>query len=191
MDDETIQSGDEFQSQSNAEAFEQPFQQPEKPKRSVKFYVGIVAATICACLTIGGALVAIGLNRVSSETAPVEAVLDEFMAAMDEKNSEGAYAVFSQRVRRQMSKTQLEEMIQGNNFVLFEGYQSLAVNNLKILAVSNTNPDVAQGTVAEVTGAISYRGDFTGQFDATLEKAGEEWFLHGINITVPPDKLQQ
>lgn len=190
MDDETFQSDDEFQTKGNVESPEQPFAQPEKPKRSVKFYVGIVAATVCACLTIGGAMIALGLNKATSEKAPVETVLDEFMVAMVEEDNEAAYALFSQRVQRQMPLTQIEEMVQGNNFVLFEGYRSLTVNNLKILAVSNTNPNVAQGTVAEVTGSISYENDFTGRFEATLEKADEDWFIHNINIIVPPDKLE-
>lgn len=180
-----------FQPDEDVQSIEPPLVQAEKPKRSLKFYVVIAAVFVCACLTIGGAVVAIGLNRVSSERAPVESVLVDFMEAMATKDSEAAYAVYSPRAQRQFSQDVIEDMMVGNNFVLFEGYQSLMLTNIKILAVTNTNPNVAQGTVAEVTGIISYEGDFTGQFDATLEKDDEQWLLHNINVTVPPNKLGQ
>lgn len=189
MDDETIQRDDEFQSKDSAEFPEQLSFQPEKPKRSVKFYVGIVAATVCACLTIGGAIVALGLNEVSEEKAPVEAVLDDFMREMLAEDVDAALELFSPRAQRQFSKSDLDALLAGNNYILFEGYQSLTVGRLNIKAVANTNPDVAQGTVAEVIGTITYENDFSGNFVATLEKVDGEWFLFFINITVPPDKL--
>jgi hypothetical protein len=53
----------------------------------------------------------------------------------------------------------------------------------------NSNPDAPQGTVAEVSGTISYAGGIKGDFDAVLEKHGGKWQLDSINITVPPDKV--
>jgi len=189
MDDETIQTNDEFQSKNDAEYLERPSFQPEKPKRSVKFYVGIVAATVCACLTIGGAIIALGLNKVSEEMAPVEAVLDDFMREMLAEDVDAALELFSPRAQRQFPKTALDALLAGNNYVLFEGYQSLTIGRLNIKAVANTDPDVPQGTVAEVSGTIAYENDFSGRFVATLEKVDGEWFLFFINITVPPDKV--
>ena len=193
MDDEKYLADDEFQSEnpeSVLEALENPPVQPEKPKRNLRLILGIIAVVVCSCLTIGGVIIASGLNKVSSEEAPVEAVLDQFMQEMLAEDVDAAYALYSPRAQRQFPKTNLATLLEGNNFVLIEGYQSLTISNLNIKAVANTNPDVPQGTVAEVSGVISYENDFSGQFEAILEKVDGDWFLDGINITVPPDKFQ-
>ena len=190
MDNQEQLANEEPQpSDSSYEVFTNPPAQPEKPKRNLKLIFGIAVVAVCACLTIGGAIVALGLNKVSEEKAPVEAVLDDFMRDMLAEDVDAALELFSPRAQRQFSKTDLAALLAGNNYVLFEGYQSLTVGRLNIKAVANTDPDVAQGTVAEVTGTIAYENDFAGRFVATLEKVDGEWFLFFINITVPPDKL--
>ena len=80
-------------------------------------------------------------------------------------------------------------MIQGNNFVLFEGYQNLSISSLNINAKVDANQDVPQGIVSNVNGAISYEGGITGTFNAILEKVNGEWQIDGINVTVPPNKF--
>jgi hypothetical protein len=79
--------------------------------------------------------------------------------------------------------------LEGNNYVLFDGYRSVTVENINISAAFNTNPDLPQGTVAKVNGTIAYKGGFTGRFEAVLEQEGNKWRLFNINVTVPPDKL--
>ena len=106
-----------------------------------------------------------------------------------QKDLEPAFELYSPRAQRQMTIADLDVLLQGNNYVLIEGYQSLQVVKLNIKAVANINPDLPQGIVAEVTGIVSYEDNFTGKFNAILEKVDGEWFLHYMNITVPPDKL--
>jgi hypothetical protein len=190
MNDEKHLANDEYHQEMDSEILNNSPMQPERPKRNLRLILGIVAVAACACITIGGVIVAVGLNKVSKEKAPIETVLDNFMREMLAEDIDAAYALYSPRAQRQFSKTDLETFLEGNNFVLIEGYQSLTAGNLNIKAVANSNPDVPQGTVAEVSGIISYENDFTGQFDATLEKVDEVWFLVYINITVPPDKVQ-
>jgi hypothetical protein len=191
MDDEKYLANDAFQTENDLDVLDNPPVQPEKPKRNLKLIFGIIAVVLCSCLTIGGVTIATGLNRVSSEKAPIEAVLDDFMQEMLAEDVDAAYALYSPRAQRQFPKTNLENLLEGNNYVLIEGYQSLTIGNLNIKAVVNTDPDVPQGTVAEVTGVISYENNFSGRFEAILEKVDGDWFLDGINITVPPDKLQE
>jgi hypothetical protein len=124
------------------------------------------------------------------ERAPVEAVLDSFMKYMEANDVESAYALFSPRVQRQIPIDDVQEMIKGNNYVLFEGYQSISVQNIKLTAAVNTNPDLPQGTVANVKGFIEYSDGFTGNFTATLEKVDGLWMIHRIDINVPPNKFQ-
>jgi len=162
----------------------------KKSNKNLWIIVGIVVAVICICSIICLALFGTSFVKVMVERAPVEAVLDTFMKNMEAKDVESAYALFSPRVQRQISQADLKEMIEGNNYVLFEGYQSLSVQNLNLSAAVNTNPDQPQGTVANVNGEISYSGGFTGSFDAVLEKVDGNWMLYFINVTVPPNKIQ-
>ena len=162
----------------------------KKSNKNLWIIVGIVVAVICICSIICLALFGTSFVKVMVERAPVEAVLDTFMKNMEAKDVESAYALFSSRVQRQISQADLKEMIEGNNYVLFEGYQSLSVQNLNLSAAVNTNPDQPQGTVANVNGEISYSGGFTGSFDAVLEKVDGNWMLYFINVTVPPNKIQ-
>jgi hypothetical protein len=105
------------------------------------------------------------------------------------KDFESSYALFSPRMKRQIPIAKIQAMIEGNNYVLFEGYKSLSVEQLNINAVANTNPDLPQGTVAKVTGKIIYEGGIEGSFNATLEKVDGKWKLDGMYITVPPNKF--
>jgi len=164
-----------------------------KEKKNLKnlwIIAGIAIAVICICSVICLALVGTGVGKIMVERAPVESVLDTFMKDMVAKDVESAYALFSPRVQRQIPIDDVQKMIDGNNYVLFDGYKNLSVQNLNLTATANTNPDLPQGTVANVNGFIEYSDGFTGNFTATLEKVDGKWMIHRINITVPPDKFQ-
>ncbi len=148
--------------------------------------VVVVIAVICICSVICLALA--GASMV--ERVPVESVLDAFMKDMVAKDIESAYALFSPRAQRQIPIDEVQKLIDGNNYILFEGYQNLSVQSLNFAASVNTNPDLPQGAVANVNGFIEYSDSFTGNFTATLEKVDGKWMIDSINITVPPDKFQ-
>lgn len=163
---------------------------PKGSNKKLWIFAGIVVAVICICSVLCLVLLGTSFGKVMVEKAPVEAVLDDFMVKMTAKDIESAYELFSPRVQRQISLENVQEMADGNNYVLFEGYQDLSVTNLNIGPAVNTNPDMPQGTVANVSGEISYSGGFVGHFEAILEKVERNWRLHYINVTVPPDKIQ-
>jgi hypothetical protein len=152
--------------------------------------LGIVVAVICLCSILCVVLGATSLGKGIAEGAPIESVLDSYMKYMEAKDVESAYALFSPRVQRQIPTSTIQELTVGNNYVLFEGYQSLSVQTISIGAVVNANPDIPQGTVAKVSGTISYEGDFQGTFNGTLEKVDGKWQIDDISVTVPPDKFQ-
>jgi hypothetical protein len=139
-------------------------------------------------VAIAGIVVA--AKKVAVERAPIEAVLDAYMKSMAAKDIEGAYALFSPRAQRQFASSDLQELTEGNNYYVFKGYLSLEIQNLNLNAAVNVNPDVPQGTVATITATVSYEDGFTGSMNAVLEKVDGAWMLHGINVTVPPDKFQ-
>lgn len=162
----------------------------KKSNKSLWILIGTAIAAICVCSVICIALIGIGVGAIVVERAPVESVLDAFMKDMVTKDVDSAYALFSPRVQRKISIDDVQKMVDGNNYVLFDGYQSLSVQNLNLTATANTNPDLPQGTVANVNGVIKYSGGFTGNFTATLEKVNGMWLIYRININVTPDKFQ-
>jgi len=165
---------------------------PKKSHKKVWIIVGVVLGLLGVCAIIIFlciAVIGIGAGKVLTEKAPVESVLDAYMKFMAAKDIENAYALFSPRARRQIPISQLQDMIEGNNYYVFEGYQSLSVVNIKLSTMVNADPDVPQGTVANVSGTITYAGSFNGTFTGTLEKVDGAWQIDGIYVAVPPNKF--
>jgi hypothetical protein len=164
--------------------------QPQKTNKNLWKIAGIVIGVLCLCSVLCLVLIGAGVGKVMVEQRPVEIVLDTFMQDMVAKDIESAYDLFSPRSQRQTPSADLEKMIQGNNYKIFEGYESLSLENFNLRAAANTNPDVPQGTIAEAVGSVSYTGGFTGKFNAVLEKVDGLWKFFYINIAIPPDKTQ-
>ncbi len=164
--------------------------QPQKSNKNIWIIVGIALVVLCLCSIACVAIFGTSMYKVYTEKAPVESVLDNYMRYMANKDAENAYALFSPRAQGQIPISKIQEMLEGNNYLLFEGYQSLSVSNLNISAAVNTNPDLPQGTVAKVTGVINFEGDIQGSFNGTLEKVDGKWMIDGIYVTVPPDKIK-
>ncbi len=160
-----------------------------KTRRNALLIAGVALVGVCLCLGVCGIVVWRSMTTVVNETPEVERVIDEFMTSMEAKDAAAAYALFSTRAQRTVTLADGEKMLEGNNYVLFEGYRSVAVAQINISAKVNTNPDAPQGAVAEVAGNVTYTDDTTGTFTAVLEKEEGEWRLSGINVTVPPDKF--
>lgn len=183
MNDTSVETNSAMQSVSSTP--------PTKTSRKTLVLVlGLAVLGLCLCVGICGGMGGLAILRVYQEKEPVEKVLDQFMVAMTDKNVEKAYALFSTRAQRQTPRTELEKLIKGNNYVLFDNYKNIQVANINVNIGANTNPNVPQGTVAKVNGAITYSNGFTGKFDAVLEQEGTAWKLHNISIVVPPDKFQ-
>ena len=151
--------------------------------------VGALVAGLFLCVVLCVVVVGTGAIKATSERNDVEQVIDEFMCAMVRKDTNAAYALFSTHAKRTASRSKLEELLQGNNFALFDGYKNAQITNMNLSTVFQTNSDLPQGIVAKVNGTITYEGGFMGRFDAILEQENKEWKLFGINITIPPEKM--
>jgi hypothetical protein len=127
---------------------------------------------------------------ISSEQAAITPVVDRFMQAMAQRDANAAYQIFSSRAQRQTPLADMTKLLSGANYVLFDGYQSVAIDSTNLSNAINTDPDVPQGTVANVSGKVAYSGGVTGTFRATLEKEAGAWRLFSINVVVPPEKMK-
>lgn len=160
-----------------------------RSRRRLWLIFGLLAAGLCLCVVIAAVTLGAGMLKVARERPRVETVVGQFLSAMAEKDARGAYALFSSRSKRSTSLADLEKLVAGNNYVLFEGYRGVVITNLNLSAVVDSDPDNPRGTVAKAEGIIQYESGFTGTVSASLEQEGDEWRLFAISIRVPPDKL--
>ncbi len=162
---------------------------PPRPKSRPWVIAGIIAGVLGLCVVVCVVVLAAGVGKSLLERPKVEAVLDRFMVAMRARDAASAYALFSPRAHRTVSQADVEKMLTGNNYLLFDGYRSLAVMNIRLGVLTPAGPDQLQGTVANVDGSVAYDDGFTGQLAAVLEQVNGSWMLFGVNVTVPPDKF--
>jgi hypothetical protein len=155
--------------------------------------VGALLVSLCCIGAIVGVagLIGTGVFKVITEKPKVEFVIDEYMRAMADQDAKNAYTLFSTRAHRNISLADIEKFVSGNNYRVFEGYESIAMADFNLTLTSDPDPTMPQGLVAEVSGMISYADGFTGDFSAVLEKEGDEWRLYGINVNAPADKFSQ
>jgi hypothetical protein len=166
--------------------------QPKKSNRKIWIIAGVilVLGILCLCSIICIAIIGAGGIKIANEKPSITSVLDSYIQFMANKDAESAYALFSPRAQRQIPQSKLQEMLEGNNYIVFEDYQNLSVTTYTISVVANTNPNLPQGNVSKVSGTIHYKGDIQGTFNGTLEKVGDKWMIDGIYVTVPPSKIK-
>jgi hypothetical protein len=161
---------------------------PRKRQNKQILIAGVLVAGLFLCVMLCVVVGGIGMIKASLERDDVERVVDEFMHAMAKGDTDAAYALFSTRAKRTVSRSKLDKLLQGTNFALFDGYTSAQIAKINLSRAFQTNPDLPQGTVAEVNGTITYEGGYIGRFEAVLEQEHKEWRLFVINVTIPPDK---
>ncbi|MCP4371561.1 MAG: hypothetical protein GY797_26090 [Deltaproteobacteria bacterium] len=162
-----------------------------KKSQKTLWIIGILSIIgLCICGGVCAFFAGSGIYEAFTEKDNVGKTVDDFMKAMEKRDTEEAYSLFSTRVKRQLQISAIEEMISEANYALFDEYEKVEVQNINLSNVVNTNPDVPQGKVAKVNGVVTYMNDYTGSFQATLEQENDGWRLHFINITVPPNKIK-
>ncbi len=166
-----------------------PEQVPRKRSRKKLVIISTVVVGLCLVLTLCGLLFVGGNIRVALERDDVEQAVHQFMLAMARKNVNAAYALFSERAQETVSLSKLQEMVEGNNYVLFDRYDSLEVSWLNVGPAVSSNPEMPRGIVAKAAGETRYTDGSMGSFQAVLERVNGEWKLTGVNVTVPPAKF--
>jgi hypothetical protein len=167
-----------------------PTQSSKSSRRTLFIILGVLAGFVVLCglglvLVFGGVFLTV--KNTSSDVKPV---LEQFMQAMERKDANAAYALFSQRAQQQIGVANVEALLSDTNYPLFEGYQSLTITGVNVSTRATSNQNEAQGVVATVSGKVGYQGGIEGSFEATLEQNDGEWGIHLIDVTVPPEKLR-
>lgn len=151
--------------------------------------VGAVILVPCVCCGGIGIFVGRGIYIAATEREDVQGVVDLYMQNMRNKAVEQAYALFSSRARRQVPTNQLQQAVDGPSYAMFADYERATVTFISVSTSAHSDQNQPQGTVANVSGTVSYAGGVQGTFRATLEREEGQWRLHNINVTVPPAKV--
>ncbi len=122
--------------------------------------------------------------------AQAEAILRQFMSLMTKRDAEKAFALFSSQAQAFVTLADVQKLLEGGNYVLFDGYLGLRVTTIYGSPTFTIAPSVYQGTTARVEGIVLYEGGFVGTVSATFAKDGEKWQLTGVNVVVPPEKIK-
>ncbi len=164
---------------------------PIRPaRRKLVITLGILLGLLCLCLTLCAGTLGLRGVQAMREQAQVERVIDAFMRAMADKDVEKAYGLCSTRFKSEKTMADLELALQGNNFVVFAGYQSLRVDSTDVLASINMfRAGGSPSTVMSVRGTVTYDDGYTGTFEAVMDREAEAWRVSRINVVVPPDKF--
>lgn len=158
---------------------------PPKKSRKRGIVIAILVVLVLAGLRYTGSM----LRLFQTEQQHVTQTLDGFMSALARKEVSTAYAMLSTRAHGFVSESDVANLIGGSNFLLFDGYRSVAVGNITIGFQSGGDATDAQGIVVQTEGAVYYNGGFVGTFTATLEREGDLWKIHSFQVNAPPGKL--
>ena len=179
---------------SESEIKSVPSDAPKKRSRSLLIIAGSALLVLCICVVVW-----LGYSVLARESPirlwlidqpGVMAVADEFMREMDEKDAEAAYALFSSHARQYVALSDIERYLDDDFYVFFEGYEMLTVTeggNFEVLwDVASDEPQMPQGTVANLVAIVKYEGGSEATLTATFEKEDGEWRLYHLDVTPRP-----
>lgn len=145
----------------------------------------LVITLLISCGTVVGS----ASHQVSEAQGEAATLIDSYMRAMANRDAAQAHALLSSRAQAVYSIGDVEQLLQGSDYGLYEGYESAEVARVIVTSRLSTNPNVPK-TMAQVTGKINYQGGVTGTFEANMELEDGQWRLSKVWIVVPPEKLQ-
>jgi len=155
----------------------------------------VVLLTLCVCTVLPLAIASCNFSANSTANAVSEAqseatgLIGAYIQSMADRDAAQAYALLSVRAKAGYSLSDVEQLLHGNNYRLFEGYESIEVDKVIVTSRFSTNPAVPR-TMAQVTGTVNYQGGVQGTLDANMELEDGQWRLSKVWIVVPPEKLQ-
>ena len=160
-----------------------------KPKKSSSNLFLVLVLVFVAGISSYLILTAILAATLPTKLTPVETVLDAYMNYMEAKDVGRAYALLSPLARKEIRLATLEEWTEGDDYLLFKGYENLSVQSIQMTYSSNINSNSSQGT-ADVSGNVTYEDGSTGTISGTLELIDGKWRIDSLSVHIPADQNQ-
>jgi len=109
-------------------------------------------------------------------------VIDEYLSAMAQKDAQRAYKVVYVNGNESIALADLEGLVNGNNYFVFEDYREHSFTGFEMTQVGSVK-------YAEISGDVTYETNFVGQFSAVLVKENGVWKIQGIQVVAPAEKF--
>lgn len=147
--------------------------------------LSVVGALCLFSVTVYGGCFASFFSSASEMTSATPLV-EKYMRLMAAHNSAAAESLFSQEIDPYDTKRELDAMLRGPNYVLFEGYRSL---NSEGGSFFHRQGCLTNTSTLNVQGPISYEDGTVGHFTAQMVRERDAWALLGVSVVVPPAKI--
>jgi len=172
-----------------------PSDPPEKPwwqRWMVLIFLFSIVGCIAYCCIFPG-LLGEWTPKVRYNDKVSTQVIDDYLSAMATKDSDLAVNFLATNNSMGFSKKDLDSQLEGVNYSLYSGYQSIEVTYSRLQRGST---DDAYSSYAHIEGDIMYRLPIDyyqskGFFIADLVKIGNNWKIDRIEIFVSPEKVEQ
>lgn len=116
------------------------------------------------------------------EIKSIEVLVQDFLTAMSNKDADKAYALMSSESDAQNQLSNIDTQLQGNKYVIFEGFREISLNEVNISQFGTYK-------YAEVSGDVYYEEGFIGDFTAKVVKEGQEWKIQWLTVNAPAGKF--
>jgi hypothetical protein len=163
-----------------------PFQPPittDQPRRNSLLWGVAIGVIACLCLCSGACLIpaGFGIYVALTQRGEIAQVIDACLKDIEAKRTDAALAHFSTRATTHnlVLRNQLAQL---SDNAAFQNYQQLTISSINISKAFNTDPKKPQGTVATVSGGVTYDNGGKGAFRAILEKEDKQWRLYSLHV---------
>lgn len=116
------------------------------------------------------------------EIKRIEVLVQDFLTAMSSKDTDAAYEMMSTEGDAQTQRSNIDTLLQGKNYVVFEGFREISLKDINI-------SQYGAYKYAEVSGDVFYDGGFVGDFSGKLVKEGEGWRIQWLTVNAPVEKF--
>lgn len=151
---------------------------PRLPKFLQTAVIILLVLVSCALMIVISLLFP---TKVPSSDA-AQALLDEYMRAMQAQHTMQALSCFSEPTKTQ--KALLDKQMQGVDLARYAGYETLEIEYFEAGAI----PGGAQATVIA---RVHYQSQNTGLLYARLDSGSDEWKIDEIWVYLSPQEVEQ
>jgi hypothetical protein len=169
---------------------------PEYPKpsfsngRIIAIVLLATGALILTCLLSAGLFLGRQVLDWTAGKNRYTLVMNSFMTSMQRDDFNGAHDLFSKKGQEVSTIEQLEGMKKGANAAIFDHYQGVNIDFIGNTSSINTDPYLS-GKFVVLKGTVLYSDGYVGQLSARLHFEAGEWKIYGVNITIPPEKIEK
>ena len=151
---------------------------------NISFGFALAIITVCMICSGGLALLKNFSTSMNADKIKIEEAVHEIITALSEENFEEAYSLFLSEAKKEVPISELKKNAEGANFALYDGSESIEIQNFRINTTTNS------GKTSWADGIVHCKGNYSGNFEVFLNFENGIWKVNSLNVTVPPQKVE-